>query len=324
MPPSPETPPEAPPEPAAAEPIPPLPGKRNLRLHDPSPILRCNDEYWCFSTGRGVPSHRSTDLRTWRPEPAVFPEPPAWVAEAVPENREGSDFWAPDVVHLDGRYLLYYSVSSWGRNNSAIALATNATLDPDDPAYRWEDRGIVIRSTPADDFNAIDPAVTLDAEGRLWMAFGSFWSGIRLVELDRATGRRIAPDSPVHALAWNEQIEAPFLHRRDGFYYLLVNFGWCCRGAESTYSIRVGRSRQITGPYLDRDGRDMLHGGGTLLLETQGPLVGPGQSSLLHADGRDWLACHVYDADDTGRAALMLRPITWDANGWPAVVAPPE
>ena len=173
-------------------------GNRGIRVHDPSTIVQCKDEYWIFCTGRGTPSYRSKDLITWDRGPQTFTKPPEWVAQAVPGNRSGLDFWAPDVIHFRDKYLLYFSVSTFGKNTSAIGLATNVTLDPCDPAYEWKDGGIVIQSSPRDDFNTIDPAVTVDADGNLWMSFGSFWGGIKLIQLDPATGGRIAPDSPVH------------------------------------------------------------------------------------------------------------------------------
>lgn len=292
-------------------------GAIDLRVHDPSTLVRCGDEFWFFYTGRGVPSFRSKDLKTWTAGPRVFEQSPAWVAEAVPENRN-SHFWAPDIIRVGERYLLYYSVSSFGKNTSTIALATNATLDPAAAGFKWIDEGPVIRSAPSDKFNAIDPAVIFD-EGKLWLSFGSFWSGLKLVELDPKTGRRIAPDSPLHALAHAAQIEAAFIHRRDAHYYLFVNHGWCCRNVNSTYNIRVGRAEKITGPYLDRDGRDLMQAGGTLVLETDGPFIGPGHAGIIAVDGREWFSCHFYDGTQRGRSGFALRPLTWDVDGWPIV-----
>ena len=177
-----------------------------------------------------------------------------------------------------------------------------------------------MRSKPGDDFNAIDPAVTFDADGRLWMSFGSFWGGIKLIELDPATGKRIAPDSPIHSLARAKEIEAPNIFRHDGRYYLLLNWGLCCRGVKSTYNIRVGRAEKITGPYVDRDGKDLNEGGGTLLLGSHDDFIGPGHPSIFRdGEGRFWLACHFYDAANRGRATFVLRRLTWDADGWPIV-----
>lgn len=290
-------------------------GKRDARLHDPSSIVKCQGEYWCFSTGRGVRSWRSKDLAHWERGPRVFADMPAWVTDVVPTQR--GHFWAPDVIFHKGRYLLYYSVSRFGRNTSAIGLASNPTLDPADPNYRWTDHGIVIQSKEQDDFNAIDPAVIKTKESQLWMAFGSFWSGIKLIQLDPKTGRRIAPDSRIYPLAHYEAIEAPHIHKHGEYYYLFVNWDLCCRGIDSTYNIRVGRSRRIAGPYLDQDGKDLLQGGGTLLLATDGPFIGPGHASVFSEGGRDWFSCHFYDGTDRGRSWLALRPLSWSKGGWP-------
>src|SRR5688572_26736323 len=204
-------------------------GKRDAgRVHDPSTIVKCKDEYWLFSTGAGINSWRSKDLQNWQAGPRVFTNLPAWRTNAVPGNR--GHLWAPDLIHLTNRYLLYYSVSTFGKNTSAIGLATNPTLDPDDPGFAWTDQGIVVQSHSTNNFNAIDPAVTLDADGKLWLSFGSFWSGLKLIQLDPATGKRSAPDSPIYSLARQDAIEAPFIHRHSDHYYLFINWGICCRG----------------------------------------------------------------------------------------------
>jgi beta-xylosidase len=294
-------------------------GKRPIRVHDPSTIARCKDDYWIFCTGRGTPSFHSKDLITWQRGPTTFTASPSWVASAVPRNRSGLDFWAPDVTFFRGKYLLYFSVSTFGKNTSAIGLATNVTLDPCDPGYAWKDGGLVIQSDPNDDFNTIDPAVTADAEGNLWLAFGSFWGGIKLIQLDPATGKRIAPDSPVYPLAHYDSIEASYIYYHSGLYYLFVNWGMCCRGVNSTYNIRVGRSIKITGPYLDKEDKDMLKGGGTLLLATDGPFIGPGHAGILRESDKYWLGMHFYDGTQHGMSYYALRPLTWSDDGWPVV-----
>jgi len=292
---------------------------RGLFVHDPSTVVKCKGEYWFFSTGRGISSRHSKNLASWEDGPRVFPLSPAWTASVVPDFRDY--FWAPDALHLNDRFLLYYSVSKWGKNTSAIGLATNPTLDPADPAYRWTDRGIVIQSGVKDNFNAIDPSVLHDADGKLWMAFGSFWSGIKLIELDPATGKRIAPDSPIASLARHDTIEAACLCRHGNFYYLFVNWGLCARGVNSTYNIRIGRSTAIAGPYLDELGVDLRQGGGSLFLGTRGSFIGPGHAGILSENGQDWLSCHYYDGKNNGRATLAILPLTWTASGWPAVAA---
>ncbi|MDO8543171.1 MAG: family 43 glycosylhydrolase [Opitutaceae bacterium] len=293
-------------------------GSRDIRTHDPSTLANSKGEYWLFHTGRGVPSWRSKDLHTWTEGPPVFQTSPAWVAEAVPENRN-LNFWAPDIIKVANRFFLYYSVSSFGKRTSAIALATNTTLDPADPAFGWKDEGPIVKSGSADNFNAIDPALFRDDDGRLWMAFGSYWSGLKLLELDPQTGKRISPDSPLHAIAHSRSIEAVFLHRHGSRYYLFVNHGWCCRGVNSTYHIRVGRAEKITGPYLDRDGRSLLDGGGTVFAESEGPVIGPGHASIQTIAGREWFGYHFYDATQNGRPTFGLRPLGWDADAWPVL-----
>ena len=293
-------------------------GSRDIRVHDPSSIARSNGDYWIFHTGRGIGSWRSRDLLTWEAGPPVFSQAPGWVADAVPENTN-LQYWAPDVIKIGERFLLYYSVSSFGKKTSAIALATNPTLDPRAAGFAWKDEGIVVRSGADTNFNAIDPALFRDADDKLWMTFGSYWSGIKLLELDPATGKRIAPDSPLHAVAHHRSIEAPYLHRRGRHYYLFASYGYCCRGVNSTYHIRVGRSETIAGPYLDDEGRSMLDGGGMLVLETDGPFIGPGHPGIFEADGKEWFTCHFYDATRNGQSTYAIRPLRWNAEGWPVV-----
>ena len=287
------------------------------RVHDPSTIVREGNTFWMFSTGFGVKSFHSTNLLDWEPAAPVFAQMPAWVRDVVPEQR--MHFWAPDVIRAGNHWLLYYSVSSFGKNTSAIALATTPTLDPKDPAFKWTDEGIVIRSYRTNNFNTIDPAVVFDAEGRLWLAFGSYWSGIKLVELDAKTGKRIAPDSTMHSLASNDHIEAAFIHRRATNYFLFLNWGQCCKGTNSTYEIRVGRSSKITGPYLDREGRDMIGGGGTLVLGSEGKFIGPGHAGIVNDGAQDWFSFHYYDGTNRGRSVIGLRKLSWDKDGWPVV-----
>lgn len=297
---------------------------RGVVTRDPSSIVRCKDEYWVFHTGRGIPTFRSKDLVKWDLGPAVFKTAPEWIAETVPANRNMS-YWAPDIIKVGERYLLYYSVSSMGKMTSAIGLVSNPTLDPDDPEYRWTDQGIVVQThegQSGDAYNAIDPALFQDRDGRLWMVFGSYWTGIKLIELDTRTGKRIAPESKLFSLAYNESIEAAHLSRHDDYYYLFVNWGSCCRGPKSTYNIRVGRSKTVTGPYVDKEGKSLLHSGGSVFLpNVNGPLIGPGHAGTLIADGKTWFtSCFEGDLRMDGKATLAIMPLHWTADGWPEAI----
>lgn len=289
-------------------------------VHDPSMILKEGTNYFLFATGRGIATKSSSDLIHWKNGPAVFNPPPDWTTNAVPEYRGHT--WAPDVIKLGDRYLLYYSVSSFGKQVSAIGLATSPTLDPASPDHRWTDHGPVITSSKDTPFNAIDPALFLDRDQRLWMTWGSFWKGIYLVELDTKTGKRLAADSPLHHLAWSQAIEAPAIHRRGDDYFLFVNWGKCCQGTNSTYEVRVGRAKTVTGPYLDRDGVDLVKGGGTKFLETTGRFIGPGHVSVFTHENADWFSYHYYDGERRGRSQLALAPLYWDQHGWPTVKKP--
>jgi len=105
------------------------------------------------------------------------------------------------------------------------------------------------------------------------------------------------------------------------FHYLFVNWDRCCRGTNSTYNIRIGRSREITGPYLDKDGKDLAQGGGTLFLGSDGPFIGPGHAGIFDEDGHFWFSCHFYDGTQRGASTLAIRPLRW-TNGWPALDNP--
>jgi arabinan endo-1,5-alpha-L-arabinosidase len=148
--------------------------------------------------------------------------------------------------------------------------------------------------------------------------FGSQWSGIKLIQLDPKTGKRLSPDSPLLPLAHNHPIEASFLYKQGEYYYLLVNGGTCCQGPRSTYNIRMGRSKKITGPYLDKDGVDMLKDGGSLFLESTGPLKGPGHAGILVDKGKNWFTCDFEgDLRMGGKATFAILPFRWNPDGWP-------
>jgi arabinan endo-1,5-alpha-L-arabinosidase len=282
-------------------------------IHDPSTVINDGHQYYVFGTGRGIRVKSSPDLIHWTEISHIFSEPPAWTKAAVPKFH--GYFWAPDIIHVNGKFLLYYAVSSFGGQVSAIGLATSPALDPSAPDYHWTDCGIVIGSTNGSDYNTIDPSVMLDDDGKLWLAFGSYWKGIYLTQLDPQTGLRVA-DQPVYPLAWNYSIEASCLTRHENYYYLFVNWGTCCQGTNSTYEVRVGRATKVTGPYLDRDGKDLEDGGGSKFLESTGHFIGPGHIGILKEGPTIWFSYHYYDAATEGRSRLAVAKLAWK-DGWP-------
>jgi arabinan endo-1,5-alpha-L-arabinosidase len=286
-----------------------------LSAHDPSTLIQDGGTYRYFATGNGIVARRSTNMVSWSTGATVFSAPPAWTTAAVPGFT--GNFWAPDVAFFDGEYHLYYSVSTFGSQVSAIGLATNPTLDPTSPNYAWTDQGPVIQSTSGSAYNTIDPAIFKDTDGRIWMSFGSFWNGIYMTELDPSTGKRLSTTTAPSWLARKSEIEAPFIFKRDGYYYLFVNWGFCCRGVNSTYNIRVGRSTSVEGPYFDEGGVNMVSGGGSLFLDTEANRIGPGHIGIFSEEGQDWFSYHFYDANASGAARYNLRRLYWDSSAWP-------
>jgi arabinan endo-1,5-alpha-L-arabinosidase len=296
-------------------------------VHDPA-MAKEGAGYYLFSTGPGISFYSSTDKTHWVSRGRIFATEPAWAHSITP--RFNGHLWAPDVAAHDGKYYLYYSVSGFGRNDSAIGVTVNKTLDPASSDYRWEDKGIVVRSVAGrDDWNAIDPNVVVDDKGAPWMTFGSFWSGIKLVRLNadwvgladpqewHSIARRDVALSPDAASPGDDEVEGPFLFRKNGSYYLFVSTGLCCRGKNSTYRVMVGRSKEITGPYFDKDGRDMMKGGGTPLIAENKNWAGWGGQSVYSFDGKDYVVMHAYEAADNNFHRLKIAKIKWDAAGWP-------
>jgi len=304
--------------------------------HDPS-IIKDGDTWYLFATvtgpnpqGQQLPIRCSKDLHHWEKCGFVMQQIPDWIKKESPETKE---LWAPDISYFNGLYHLYYAFSAFGKNTSGIALLTNKTLDPKSPDFRWEDQGLVLRSLKEDDFNAIDPNLVLDDYGGAWLAFGSFWSGIKMRRIDPKTGKLAEEDTKLYSLAsrarpdnppppppglpanW-QAIEAPFIIHHKDYYYLLVSFDLCCRGTKSTYKTMVGRSHKVTGAYADATGKPMMQGGGTLLLEGNQRWLGPGGESLLQQKDGDIIVFHAYDAK-TGRPSLQISTLGWK-DGWPS------
>jgi len=291
-------------------------------IHDPT-MAREDGTYYVFSTGDPAGSigngniqiRTSSNLRDWSYAGTVFATKPAWITAALGNI---PNLWAPDISYFGGLWHLYYAGSSFGSNNSVIGLATTPTLDPHSPRYHWTDDGLVFRTTSADNFNAIDPSLVTAGDGGKWLVLGSYWSGIKLIQLDAATGKPVASPT-VYSLASKpspDAEEGAGITYHDGYYYLFVSVDACCQGISSTYHIQVGRSTSVTGPYVDASGTAMTNGGGMEVQGTDAGMIGPGGEFVFTSGASDWLVYHYYDAFDNGAAWIQIRPLSW-VGGWP-------
>lgn len=312
-------------------------------VHDP--VMACekilsgdgtsasDSTYYIFATGMGIQQMTSKDRKTW----TLLPNPvmsviPQWTRDSVPGFRH--HVWAPDVVLWHGRWWLAYSCSTFGRNGSAIGLLSTRLLS----SGLWDDEGCIVTSREKrDNWNAIDPNFVIDYNDQPWLTWGSFWDGIQLARLDntmhivrgeqpRTIARRYAPDykspepNPTSKYAGTNAIEAPFIFKHDGYYYLFVSWDYCCQGSKSNYRVAVGRSKTIDGPYLDCKGVDMRYGGGDIFLEgDKKKYEAAGHCAVYHIDGQDIFICHGYSIDLQGASVLIQRPISWTTDGWPTL-----
>lgn len=269
-------------------------------IHDPSTIAECEGKYYTFGTGGGG---------------LISDDGWAWHGGA---ERPGGGA-APDVLKIGDRYLIIYGATGgglFGGHNGRILTMWNKTLDPKSPDFHFSEPIEVASSDGMEDCDAIDPSLLLDpTTGCLWATYGTYFGSIRLIELDPTTGERVRGNVEKDIAI---DCEATDLIFRDGWYYLLGTHGTCCDGVNSTYNIVVGRSRNVTGPYLDNVGRDMFHGGGKMVVAAGDRVCGPGHfGRVVIDDGVEVMSCHYEaDFDQGGRSVLGLRPLLWK-NGWP-------
>lgn len=269
-------------------------------IHDPSTIMECEGKYYTFGTGGG--GLISEDGWTWNGG----------------AERPGGGA-APDAVKIGDRYLIAYSATGGGLGGGhagRVLTMWNNTLDPKSPDFKFTEPIEVAHSLDDEDCDAIDAGLLLDpTDGRLWLSYGTYFGFIRIVELDPKTGKRVEGNKEINVAI---DCEATTLMYRDGWYYLLGTHGTCCDGPNSTYNIVVGRSRSVTGPYIDNVGRDMLEGGGKLVIAAGERKTGPGHfGRFVVADGVEKMSYHYEaDFDQGGRSVLAIRPLLWK-NGWP-------
>lgn len=272
----------------------------NPYIHDPSTIAECDGKYYTFGTGGGG---------------LISDDGWSWHSGA---ERPGGGA-APDVLKIGDRYLIIYGATGgglFGGHNGRILTMWNKTLDPTSPDFHYSKPIEVASSDGMEDCDAIDPSLLLDpTTGRLWATYGTYFGSIRLIELDPKTGERVKGNVEKDIAI---DCEATDLIWHDGWYYLLGTHGTCCDGVNSTYNIVVGRSRSVEGPYLDNIGRDMLNGGGRMVIAAGDRLCGPGHFGRTVIDeGVELMSCHFEaDFERSGRSVLGIRPLLW-RNGWP-------
>ena len=268
-------------------------------VHDPSTVVPCDGKYYAYGTGGS--GLVSGDGWTWHS------------GTRLPIGGA-----APDIIHMGDRYYVAIAVTGGGLGGGhagGVRVMWSKTLDTNSPDYGFSDNTVVATSDGLEDCDAIDPSFCLAPDGRLWLTYGTFFGFIRLVELDPKTGHRIEGNQFVNIAIDNEATDLIY---RDGWYYLLGDHGTCCSGANSTYNIVVGRSRDVTGPYLDNMGVDMLKGGGKMVAAASGRHIGPGHfGRMVLGDGVEKFSCHYEaDLDKGGRSVLDIRPLLWK-DGWP-------
>ncbi len=274
-------------------------------IHDPSTIMECDGKYYTFGTGGGG---------------LISEDGWVWHSGAV---RPGGGA-APDALKIGDRYLIAYSSTGGGLGGGhagTVLTMWNKTLDPESPDFKFTDPIEVARSEFDEDCDAIDAGLLLDpTTGRLWLTYGTYFGFIRMVELDPETGARVEGNEPVNVAI---DCEATDLIYHDGWYYLLGTHGTCCDGTNSTYNIVCGRSRNVTGPFLDNMGRDMIAGGGKMVLAAEERMMGAGHFGLIDlGEGVQKMSCHFEaDLDRSGRSVLAIRPLLWK-NGWPVAGEP--
>ncbi len=322
----------APPDSTRRPPRPEFDAKRPW-AHDPVIAIE-GDTVYAFTTGHGIHQLRSLDLETWEFDGPCIEELPEWVKERNPTA--SLHLWAPDIIYHGGLWHLFYCSSNFATNKSVIGHLTNETLNRRSAAYKWEDKGLVLQSVPNRDFwNAIDPNIAICADGSAWMDFGSFWGGIKMVRLSDDLSQ-IADPQEWHTISARPKminpddtsekpgegaVEAPFIFKHDGWFYLFVSFDYCCRGEESTYHVVCGRSKDIRGPYVDKSGERMDLGGGTrvdLPAADNERYVAYGHCAMATLRGQDYMALHAYKRTD-GQSELILRKVEWGDTGWPTL-----
>lgn len=281
----------------------------NTVAHDPCLTKEPNSLWWAFMTGTGIGVKYSSNGLYWTQGTQVFPSELSWWRNYAP-NMGSNDVWSPDCYYYNHKYWLYYCVSEFGTNNSAIGLVHCSSILTGD----WSDDGVVRYTNSSSSSNALDPNICRDASGNLWLVYGSWFDGIHLVKLSKST---MKPTGSTYRIAYKSGgIEQPDILYYGGYYYLFVSLGICCNGVNSTYKIAYGRASSITGPYYDKSGTNMLNGGATIFDAGNSRWKGPGASDIYKHGSNYVIIRHAYDASDNGTPKMLINDLYF-SGGWP-------
>lgn len=296
---------------------------------DPT-VIRVGNKFYVYVTdGRRTRGYESDDLVTWgringASSSYVMPSKPAFTED----DPNDTGIWAPDINYFDGKYVLYYSISKWS-GGATCGIGVAVSENPGGPFLppAGNADGKLFVSGEIGVHNSIDPCF-VEEDGRRYLFWGSF-NGIYMTELT-SDGMKVA-DMTQKTLVAGKSFEAVYIHKKNDYYYMFTSAGSCCEGKNSTYKVMVGRSKFLTGPYLNRDGKKMTDFNAwnpnnfpATLQGKNNEFVGPGHNSRIITDdlGQDWVLYHAYAVDasgNTGDRNLMLDKVNWDATGWPVI-----
>jgi len=268
----------------------------NYSLPDPT-VIQANDGYFYLY---------AQDLVNWKFVGTAFTD------ATRPTFEPKGGLWAPDINYINGKYVLYYSMSVWGGEwTCGIGVAT-----ADKPQGPFTDRGKLFRSNEIGVKNSIDPFY-VEESGKKYLFWGSF-RGIYAIELSD-DGLSVKPGAEKQRIA-GTAYEGIYIHKRNGFYYLFASVGSCCEGLKSTYTTVVGRSDNLFGPYGDKQGRPMMENQHEVLIQKNHKFVGTGHNSEIVKDQKDqdWVFYHAVSVDNPKGRVLMMDKVSWE-NGWPVV-----
>ncbi len=282
----------------------------NRDCPDPTVIRSTDGYYYLFSTEviHNVPVYRSANLVDWNRVTTAFTDAtrPSFVKDAA--------IWAPDVEYFNGKYYLYFSMSTWGGEwDCGIGVATASRAQG---PYRNTTKLFISREIGVQ--NSIDPFAIEDG-GKKYLFWGSFRGiyGIELTDDGMAVAEGAKPQKIAGTLT-----EGTYIIPHDGYYYLIGSAGSCCDGEKSSYHLVMARSEKLFGPYVSKTGGPAINNNFSNLLYRSAEVIAPGHNANFVQDdaGQWWMLYHGYDASNVdGGRKTYLSQIHWDRDGWPYV-----